>query len=639
MSASSKKHVREDVTRKLEIALDRLYRIWNEIGIDESQVGNRAGTVSMHLCNLLEEMVSEEEQLREQMAANIQRFVDDLSTLCLELAVPTVKVSEHLSMVQREKELRTRLENLNREKQERLKKLKMLHERDQHLCDTLCTTPYYVPTNMVPSKEQLQELEAHVRGLEAEKEKRHKEFLHTKQKVVELCNEMDYDPETSFERDLICEDGEAFQLSTENMESLKNVLHDLERKNHNLVQQVKDLWARIHSLWDRLELEESERTDFESRHQGHKHSILSGLRDEVLRCEQLKFANLQRFVEGARRELVDWWNRCYFSKSQRDAFPAYHDETYTEELLEVHERELVNMQQYYKDHEHVLDLMTKRDKLWNEMLEFEKKASDPNRFFNDRGGKLLREEKARKKLMKDLPKVEEDAREEIEAWEKENGRVFLLEGVPFVHYIQRQWELFREQKENEKQERMKNKAKQMEEEMTFGSKPTSNTPAKRRFLNTPTRTPLKARKLNETPRTPASVSRIQHSSIFPSPYTRAPLSATKTPNTNHTTRRRSLRQARKHLQESMQNNNTSRSGKKKGPATATPGAHPDMFSQTTVSSGASVNNVSLATTGSYHEFAAKLKTSSSSHPGNSTLLSCESYSSKKSAGSASGRRV
>lgn len=36
---------------------------------------------------------------------------------------------------------------------------------------------------------------------------------------------------------------------------------------------------------------------------------------------------------------------------------------------------------------------------------------------------------------------------------------------------------------------------------------------------------------------------------------------------------------------------------------------------------------------------AKLKTSSSSHPGNSTLLSCESYSSKKSAGSASGRYI
>ena len=29
------------------------------------------------------------------------------------------------------------------------------------------------------------------------------------------------------------------------------------------------------------------------------------------------------------------------------------------------------MQEYYKAHQQVLDLMVKRDKLWNEMLEFE----------------------------------------------------------------------------------------------------------------------------------------------------------------------------------------------------------------------------------------------------------------------------
>ena len=36
---------------------------------------------------------------------------------------------------------------------------------------------------------------------------------------------------------------------------------------------------------------------------------------------------------------------------------------------------------------------------------FQKTFNDPNRFFHDRGGKLLLEEKARKKLMKELPKV------------------------------------------------------------------------------------------------------------------------------------------------------------------------------------------------------------------------------------------
>lgn len=79
------------------------------------------------------------------------------------------QISEHLSMVQREKELRTKLESLNREKQDRLKKLKVLKEQDQRLCDVLCCTPYYVPTNTVPSREQLHELEAHIKTLETEK--------------------------------------------------------------------------------------------------------------------------------------------------------------------------------------------------------------------------------------------------------------------------------------------------------------------------------------------------------------------------------------------------------------------------------------------------------------------------------------
>lgn len=42
-------------------------------------------------------------------------------------------------------------------------------------------------------------------------------------------------------------------------------------------------------------------------------------------------------------------------------------------------------------------------------------------------------------------------------------------------------------------------------------------------------------KLNETPRTPASVSRIQHSSVFPSPFSRPPLSATKVRHHTHHT--------------------------------------------------------------------------------------------------------
>jgi hypothetical protein len=56
------------------------------------------------------------------------------------------------------------------------------------------------------------------------------------------------------------------------------------------------------------------------------------------------------------------------------------------------------------------------------------------------------------------------------------------------------------------------------------------------------------------------------------------------------------------MQESMQKTaNNSRSGKKK---TAVTKSTPELFSQTTVSSGCpSDHNASLATMGSYHEFA------------------------------------
>jgi len=74
-----------------------------------------------------------------------------------------------LSVLQLEKNLRTMVDRLNLEKHERIKNLKRFREEDQHLCDILCTTPYYIPSGSVPSEDQLQELKQHVEGLKKEK--------------------------------------------------------------------------------------------------------------------------------------------------------------------------------------------------------------------------------------------------------------------------------------------------------------------------------------------------------------------------------------------------------------------------------------------------------------------------------------
>ncbi|OXB62811.1 hypothetical protein ASZ78_008029 [Callipepla squamata] len=121
----------------------------------------------------------------------------------------------------------------------------------------------------------------------------------------------------------------------------------------------------------------------------------------------------------------------------------------------------------------------------------QRKTADPNRFAN-RGGSLLKEEKQRAKLQKTLSKLQEELESRIQAWEQEHEEPFLVKGQQFMEYVTEQWQLYRMEKEKEKQERHLKKSRQIETEMMYGSTP--RTPIKRRVLGP--HTPGKVRKVN-----------------------------------------------------------------------------------------------------------------------------------------------
>lgn len=62
------------------------------------------------------------------------------------------------------------------------------------------------------------------------KERRHNEFVTLKKKIILCMDDLDQLPETSFEKDVVCEDEESFCLSTENIDSLKVLLHQVQHK-------------------------------------------------------------------------------------------------------------------------------------------------------------------------------------------------------------------------------------------------------------------------------------------------------------------------------------------------------------------------------------------------------------------------
>lgn len=54
---------------------------------------------------------------------------------------------------------RVQLNKFKQEKIQRVEELKDLQAVEQVLCDQLCSIPYYIPSNTIPSREQLEELQ------------------------------------------------------------------------------------------------------------------------------------------------------------------------------------------------------------------------------------------------------------------------------------------------------------------------------------------------------------------------------------------------------------------------------------------------------------------------------------------------
>ncbi|KAK4821472.1 hypothetical protein QYF61_020686 [Mycteria americana] len=459
------------------------------------------------LRSLLDMMVAEEENLKERLLKSIAVCRKELDTLCKELQLDPFEAEEESTILQMEKNLRTRVEVLLKQKRDRKQELKILQEQDRDLCDILCTAPFCIDSNAVPSLEDLDRYRRHLASLTTEKEQRREEFVSSKRQIILLMEELDHTPDTSFERDVVCEDEEAFCLSMDNIAALQNLLQQLEARRSLNEAVCTELRSRITALWERLQVPVEERESSAVHAIGSRAKTRKALQLEVDRLEELKLQNMKSVIQAIRAELADYWDKCFYSQEQREGFSPYYDEDYTETLLELHDAEVGKMKSYYETHKDLFEAVQKWEENWKLFLELEvlsgqeralpgsvlghraahasapmckvllgktrealgghsgsvrargavsralRKATDPSRFTN-RGGNLLKEEKQRAKLQKTLSKLQEELESRVQAWEQEHEGAFLVKGQQFMEYVTEQWQLYRLEKEKEKQERV-----------------------------------------------------------------------------------------------------------------------------------------------------------------------------------------
>ncbi|KAM5192870.1 protein regulator of cytokinesis 1-like isoform 2-T2 [Mantella aurantiaca] len=437
-------------------ALARLMDIWDGLGIKEEMRLRRIEEVRKHIEGLFNRMITEEMEMKDRIEKSIQLCRREIKTLCHELTLEEYKIDESLTILQIERDLRVRLELLMKKKDERLEELKLLQQEDQELCSDLCVTPYYIPSGSIPSHKQLEELREHIRAQSEEKKKRLEVFSSLRAEIRQVLEEMGRQPENSLERDAICEDEEAFFLTPQNIKALKVLREQLEIKKEELLSTLNTFKEKVGGLWNLLQISQEEREECQNVSGNPIYDQIRVWENELGRLEDMKLANLKQVVLKIRCELSIYWDKCFYSEEQRKAFAPYYSDDFTEDLLSLHDEEVVRMKSQYEKCKLILDAIAKWEASWSQFIVLEKKASDPNRFSN-RGGSLLKEEKERVKLQKLLSKLEEDLKTRIESWETEEECSFLFNGSKFMDYVASQWESLKQQKEREKLDRNQKK--------------------------------------------------------------------------------------------------------------------------------------------------------------------------------------
>ncbi|XP_042884574.1 protein regulator of cytokinesis 1-like isoform X2 [Penaeus japonicus] len=443
----------DDTRDELDRTLARLEAVWDDIGLNEEQRRERRHHFNGHIVNLCEKIIDDETALKTRITNNIERNTQEILKLSEGLGIVPEDAVEGLTLLDLDTFLQERVDQLQQLKEQRLDTLKLLQEKDEGICELLCETPYYIPAGLIPSLEDIKSVEEHVKSMETEKEEREKNFRSLKAGILKFLELLEQPPDDSFCQDIICSDDDDFPLGKAYLQQMRGVHSDLEfRVNENEAKSL-ELREKINWLWIALEIPVEEQQAFLSTAPKHTPSNIAKLEEELERLRLLRLQNLSVFIEKLQEELATWWEKCYVGEEERKKFLDQQADEASEEVLEAYEKEVFKWKKHYEANEDIYILVTQFMDLYNHMLELEERAKDPSRLFNTRGGALLLEEKAKKKVRTELPRVQETLLESGNAWAQQEGRPFHINGAPLEDYIRVLWENYDIKKEAEKNKR------------------------------------------------------------------------------------------------------------------------------------------------------------------------------------------
>ncbi|KAG8704395.1 hypothetical protein FRC08_002252 [Ceratobasidium sp. 394] len=231
----------------------------------------------------------------------------------------------------------------------------------------------------------------------------------------------------------------------------------LEAEQTSREQRIQELYNQLAPLWTRLGVPPEEVEEFIDKHQGCSESSVLAYEAELSRTKALKSEQMVTFMAHVRSELTQLWDALMMSDEERAEFACFWDDEPSEDLLTRHEDEAARLRSELASKHALLAKAQKWEAIVGEQRALAAAAADQSRL-TGRGvrgdpGRLLREEKMRKRVQREKPKLEQELLKELAAWEEERGRPFTVEGVRFLDTIREVLEAEQMNKENRKRGR------------------------------------------------------------------------------------------------------------------------------------------------------------------------------------------
>ncbi|VVC45498.1 Hypothetical protein CINCED_3A022767 [Cinara cedri] len=401
----------------------------------------------LHVATFFDEVVLESDKDKNNVIKDIEELLSEKEVLERELKmhINIDEQNDSTPLIDVQIAIDKALKNCRQIKLDRMTELNRLQEEEKQLCKLLDIKPKYADFKEMPTPVQLETINHHITDLHNTQIKRQATFLEQRAKVEILFTTLGEIPILHFDK-LVLGNPDLFQLSKSNLDELQKLIKRLENQAENQKSMATELRTKLNTLWNRLLVNVTYRERFVSTKLGYDKSVINELKKEVERCETLKKENVKQFIEKLRAELNDLWDRCHFGEHQRKQCHIYYKNECTEDVMDLLDIEVDNARKFYNENQSIFYLMEEREDLWQKMIVMKEHANDPARLWQNRGGQLLKEEKERKTIQKELPRVEKELKHLLQTYEQREGKPFLFNDNRLLDIIDNQWNEMRNNK-------------------------------------------------------------------------------------------------------------------------------------------------------------------------------------------------